>query len=119
MSKTLHTIRRSIWAISITAVTVAGAWYGAGLKMQQDHKKVCPDLPFAFRLFTIARTYGNVQAIEKQREATPAEIIAQLETQKGGLIAKRLGLEKKLHELELRNQGATRAESKAGMERKR
>ena len=49
MSKTLHTIRRSIWAISITAVTVAGAWYGAGLKMQQDHKKVCPNLPFAFR----------------------------------------------------------------------
>jgi hypothetical protein len=35
------------------------------------------------------------------------------------LVAKRLGLEKKLHELELRNQGATREQSKEGMERKR
>lgn len=61
----------------------------------------------------------NNQAIEKTREAAPAELIAQLEVQRGGLIAKRLGLEKKLHELEMRNQGATREESKQGMERKR
>ncbi|KIN04433.1 hypothetical protein OIDMADRAFT_17505 [Oidiodendron maius Zn] len=97
MSTTLHTIRRSIWAISITAITVAGAWYGAGLKIEKEQR----------------------QAIEKRREASPAALIAQLETQRGGLVAKRLGLEKKLNELEKRNQGATREESKEGMERKR
>jgi len=97
MSATLHTVRRSIWAISITAVTVVGAWYGAGLKMQQDHRK----------------------AVEKRHENTPTELIQQLETQRGALVAKRLGLEKKLHELEMRNQGATREESKKGLERKR
>lgn len=61
----------------------------------------------------------NNQAVEKRRETTPAELIAQLETQRGGLVAKRIGLEKKIQQVEMRNQGATREESKQGMERKR
>jgi hypothetical protein len=61
----------------------------------------------------------GLQAVEKRRENTPTELIQQLETQRGSLVAKRLGLEKKLHELEMRNQGATREESKKGLERKR
>jgi len=61
----------------------------------------------------------GLQAVEKRRENTPTELIQQLETQRGALVAKRLGLEKKLHELEMRNQGATREESKKGLERKR
>ena len=61
----------------------------------------------------------GLQAVEKRRENTPTELIQQLETQRGALVAKRLGLEKKLHELEMRNQGATREESKRGLERKR
>lgn len=62
---------------------------------------------------------GNVKAVEKQHEATPAEIIAQLEIQRGALLAKQLNLEKKLHELEMRNSGATRDESIQGKERRR
>lgn len=62
---------------------------------------------------------GNIQAVQKRREATPAEMIAQLETQRGALLAKRIGLEKKIHELEMRKLGATREDSKQGMERKR
>ena len=61
----------------------------------------------------------ELQLAEKHREATPAEKIAQLEEQRGGLIAKRLGLEKKIRELEMRANGATRAESMEGQERKR
>jgi hypothetical protein len=55
----------------------------------------------------------------KRREATPAEKIAQLEGQRGGLVAKRLGLERKIKELEMRAQGATREESMQGQERRR
>ena len=45
--------------------------------------------------------------------------MAQLEEQKGALIAKRLGLERKIGELEMRAKGATREESMVGRERKR
>lgn len=62
---------------------------------------------------------GNEQKVEKQREATPAEKIAQLEEQRGGLVAKRLGLERKIRKLEMRAQGATREESMQGQERRR
>jgi hypothetical protein len=60
-----------------------------------------------------------VQEIQRRREATPTEKIAQLEESRGALIAKRLGLEKKIHELEMRAQGATREESMVGQERRR
>jgi hypothetical protein len=58
------------------------------------------------------------QVIQKTREATTAEKIAQLEERRGGLVAKRMGLEKKILELEARKQGATREESKVGRERR-
>jgi hypothetical protein len=59
------------------------------------------------------------QVVKKRREATPAEKIAQLEEQRSALVAKRLGLERKIRELEMRANGATREESMAGRERKR
>lgn len=46
-------------------------------------------------------------------------MIAVLEDRKGELNAKKFGLEKKIKELEMRAQGATRAESMAGQERRR
>jgi hypothetical protein len=61
----------------------------------------------------------DTQKVKKQREATHAEKIAQLEETRGGLVAKRLGLEKKIRELEMRADGATREESMQGQERKR
>ncbi|TVY23808.1 hypothetical protein LHYA1_G006776 [Lachnellula hyalina] len=93
----LQKIRRIVWTGAIAGVTATGAWYGAGLKIQRDAKR----------------------DVQKRYEATPAEKIAQLEEQRGGLVAKRIGLEKKIQELELRAQGKTWAESREGKERKR
>ncbi|KUJ23622.1 uncharacterized protein LY89DRAFT_680343 [Mollisia scopiformis] len=90
-------IRRFVWTGAIVAVTATGAWYGAGLKTDQEIK----------------------EKVKKQREATPAEKIAVLEEQRGALVAKRLGLEKKIQQLEMRAAGATREESMQGQERRR
>jgi len=76
---------------------MTGAWYGAGLKSKKEVKQV----------------------VQKQREATATEKIAILEEQRQGLMAKRYGLERKINELEMRANGATREESMAGQERKR
>ncbi|KAK6587240.1 hypothetical protein PZA11_000530 [Diplocarpon coronariae] len=97
MSAQQQKIRRIVWTGAIAAVTVAGTWYGAGLKTQSETK----------------------QKAAKSREATAEERIAQLEEQRCGLVAKRLGLEKKLKELELRANGVTREESMQGQERRR
>ncbi len=59
------------------------------------------------------------QKVEKRREATPAEKIAMLESARGALVAKRLGIEKKIKELDMRATGGTWEESKQGQERKR
>jgi hypothetical protein len=56
---------------------------------------------------------------KKRLEATPAEKIAQLVEQRGALVAKRMGLEKKIKELEMRANGATREESIVGQESRR
>ncbi|KAI9732041.1 MAG: hypothetical protein M1818_007636 [Claussenomyces sp. TS43310] len=89
-------IRRFVWTGAIAAVTATGAWYGADLKMTQEMK----------------------QMSQKQREATVDEKMAQLEERRGGLVAKRLGIERKIEELEARKNGATREESKVGRERR-
>lgn len=97
MSAQQQKIQRIIWTGAIASITATGAWYGAGL-----------------------RTSGQIKKqIVKQREATPAEKIALLEEQRGALIAKKLGLEKKIKELEMRANGATREESLQGKERRR
>ncbi|KAE8448763.1 hypothetical protein EG329_008979 [Mollisiaceae sp. DMI_Dod_QoI] len=90
-------IRRIILTCSIAAVTATGAWYGAGLKTKSEIE----------------------EKVKKRREATPAEKIVVLEEQRGALIAKRLGLEKKIQQLEMRATGATREESMRGQERRR
>ena len=113
--------RRIVWTGSIAAVTATGAWYGAGLKIKKEHKQVrsLPPLP-SHRNFSIEAYADQVaQEIQRRREATPAEKIALLEQSKGVLIAKKIGLEKKIHELEMRAQGATREESMVGRERRR
>jgi len=97
MSAQQQKIRRVVWTAAIASVTATGAWYGAGLKTKSELN----------------------QLAEKRREATLAEKLAQLEEQRGALIAKRLGLEKKIGELEMRANGATREESMQGQERRR
>jgi hypothetical protein len=56
--------------------------------------------------------------VEKRKEATAAEQIAILEEARAGLVSKRMGIEKKLKEIEMRAQGATREESLRGQERR-
>jgi hypothetical protein len=53
-----------------------------------------------------------------RREATVEEQIAQLEMHRNSLVAKKLGLEKKLSEIEARRNGATREGASAGRERR-
>ncbi|KAH7336196.1 hypothetical protein BKA65DRAFT_402698 [Rhexocercosporidium sp. MPI-PUGE-AT-0058] len=97
MSAQQQKIRRIVWTGAIASVTATGAWYGAGLKTRSEVKQAC-------------HSYST---------STPGEKIAQLEEQRGALIAKRLGLEKKIRELEMRAGGATREESMQGQERRR
>ncbi|KAF7853237.1 hypothetical protein EAF04_010739 [Stromatinia cepivora] len=90
-------IKRIIWTGAIASVTVVGTIYGAGLKTQGEHK----------------------QQIRKIHEATLSERIAHLEEQRGVLVGKRMGLEKKIEEARMRRNGATVEESMRGMERRR
>ncbi|KAM3078688.1 hypothetical protein ACMFMG_006554 [Clarireedia jacksonii] len=90
-------IRRIVWTGGITAITVVGSIYGAGLKTTQERK----------------------QEIQKAREATVEERIKHLEEQRGALMAKKIGLERKIQEVEMRARGATWEQSRQGMERKR
>ncbi|CAD6445629.1 24eec512-a183-49ad-8d81-c4f829fa7ba5 [Sclerotinia trifoliorum] len=90
-------VKRIIWTGAIASVTVVGTIYGAGLKTRGEQK----------------------QQVRKIREATLSERIAHLEEQRGVLVGKRMGLEKKIEEARMRRNGATVEESTRGMERKR
>lgn len=112
-------IRRIILTGAITAITVTGAWYGAGLKTKSEINQVSLYLPVQLSACSILTDRMMLQAVQQRREASPAERIAQLEERKGALVAKRFGLEKKIREVEARRKGTTREESMAGMERRR
>jgi len=90
-------IRRIVWTGSIAAVTATGAWYGAGLKAKEEYKVIS----------------------QQRREATVDEKIAILNEQRSALIAKKLGLEKKIEQLDARKHGASYAQSTKGKERTR
>jgi len=59
-----------------------------------------------------------LQEIKARREATPAEKISALEESRGALIARRLGLERKIAVLEARQGGMSRSEAAVGKERR-
>ncbi|GAB7344879.1 hypothetical protein MBLNU457_3320t1 [Dothideomycetes sp. NU457] len=73
-------VRRWVMTGSVAAITAMGAWYGAGLKIQQDVKK------------------------DKQQrlEATPEERIQQLEDRRARLMRDRNGMQRKLDEIKAR-----------------
>ncbi|MCJ1363755.1 hypothetical protein MMC16_002864 [Acarospora aff. strigata] len=89
-------IRRFVMTGAVTAITATGAWYGAGLKTKQEMKK----------------------GIQARCEATPAEMIVQLEEAREALVAKRIGLERKITELKARQGGMSREEAAMGKERR-
>jgi hypothetical protein len=57
--------------------------------------------------------------VQKIREATPEEKIAQLEEIRATLVTKQRGIQRKIDEVERRRQGMTREESMMGQERRR
>lgn len=78
-------------------MTIAGTLYGAGLK-------------------TTSEVTAKKEVVV---EAAPVERIAVLEDRRSALVAVKMGLEKKIREVEARANGATRQESLEGRERKR
>lgn len=75
----------------ITAVTVTGALYGAGLKTKQEYK----------------------QEKKKLLEATPEEKIAQLETTRTELLTKKSELERKITALAARREAKAQRQKEA------
>ncbi|KAF2741178.1 hypothetical protein EJ04DRAFT_423566 [Polyplosphaeria fusca] len=72
---TKQAVRRWVWTGAITAVTIVGAIYGAGLRSQQQ--------------FT--------QETKRVLEASPEEKIAQLETVRSDLVRRRNDLQRKIN----------------------
>ena len=68
--------------------------------------------------FTSTRT-NEAQVKQQTREATAEEKLAMLDEKRSQLMSKKMGLERKLAELEARKAGATREESQEGRERRR
>ncbi|KAL2042747.1 hypothetical protein N7G274_004506 [Stereocaulon virgatum] len=76
--------RSAILAASTGIIAAVGAWYGAGLKKNQEKK----------------------QAVEARRQATTADKIAILEEARLALITKKNALETKIAEVEGRHYNA-------------
>ncbi|KAL1311251.1 hypothetical protein AAFC00_001440 [Neodothiora populina] len=74
---TTQAVRRWVMTGSVAAITMTGAWYGAGLKTQHEFK----------------------QEVQARKEASAAERIAQLEVSRTELARKRIAIQKKLDEL--------------------
>jgi len=109
------TFRRFVLTGSIAAVTATGAWYGAGLKMKQDIKQVCSCLclclfpplflsrPFcALHILVMLHMLIATQEKQKAAIATPLDQITELETYRANLMQKKIMLDKKIEELEVK-----------------
>ncbi|KAI9828299.1 MAG: hypothetical protein M1832_002727 [Thelocarpon impressellum] len=77
MASRQQQLRRIVLTGSVAAITITGAWYGAGLKTQQEIKQ---------------------QALI---ETPVSEKLAQLELRKRSLVARKVGLEQKIEELRI------------------
>ncbi|KAF2257220.1 hypothetical protein BU26DRAFT_558619 [Trematosphaeria pertusa] len=98
---------------AITAVTVMGTMYGAGLKSRQEYKQLST-LVVWFRLppllldgSSIGKSNANALDIQERRrmlEATPEEMISQLEVARSELVSKKIELERKIATISARRQ---------------
>ncbi|KAF2458382.1 hypothetical protein BDY21DRAFT_342357 [Lineolata rhizophorae] len=91
-SATQQKLRRIVLTVGVAAISITGAYYGAGLKVQQDHKK------------------------ERKRilELSYEERIAQMETSREKLVRRKDELEKKVAEVRARIQSRKEAEMESG-----
>ena len=113
------TFRRFVLTGSIAAVTATGAWYGAGLKMKQDIKQVCSYLclclsPLLYSFHIVIMLYMLIPTQEKQKAAiaTPLDQITELETYRANLMQKKIMLDKKIEELEVKKRKEERRKVK-------
>jgi hypothetical protein len=100
------TFRRLVLTGSIAGVTATGAWYGAGLKMKQDnHKVILFSSSIQKKKTFLLLSYANVafkKKTQKVATATPDEQVTELETYRANLIQKKIMLDKKIEELEIK-----------------
>jgi hypothetical protein len=104
-----QTVRRYILTGAVTAITVTGALYGAGLKTRQEVKQV--------RSGTLSRRYHvNSKPQEKTAvtEASIEEKIAHLETMKTKYLRQKQELQNKIDQLSARNKTPTNATQNQG-----
>ena len=57
---TQQAVRRWILTGSVTAITITGALYGAGLKTNQERAQVCHRHSTSIHLFIFSRVYKNI-----------------------------------------------------------
>ena len=87
-------IRRIVLTGSIAAITATGAWYGAGLKVQQERNEVRIT---TFRVFEIILTQWQVK--QATLEASDAEKMEQMQMLRGQLARQRDELQTKIDQL--------------------
>jgi hypothetical protein len=94
-------VRRWIVTGSVVAITATGAVYGAQLKGAQELKKVCSfsrarHLTLCVRGLLLLLADNALQEKKRVLEATPEEMISQLETVRAEWVVKRNEIERKI-----------------------
>ncbi|KAK5718213.1 hypothetical protein LTR17_015786 [Elasticomyces elasticus] len=84
MAASANPLRTYVITGAVAAITATGAWYGAGLKAQQEYK----------------------QEVKAVMEAPLADRIEQMEMTKARLLAQRAELQAKIDRLARRDAGA-------------
>ena len=87
-------LRRIVLTGSIAAITATGAWYGAGLKVQQERNEVGTT---TFRVFEIILIRWQVK--QATLEASDAEKMEQMQMLRGQLARQRDELQTKIDQL--------------------
>ncbi|EKG17888.1 hypothetical protein MPH_04837 [Macrophomina phaseolina MS6] len=129
-----QTIRRIILTGAVTAITVTGALYGAGLKTQQEYQQVwlsegSRELAPAFRICSVPAlaafatsseapavviapgTNRKSQARKTVYELPIEERIAGLETKRARLVSQKHELERKIAEIESRRAASPKTQT--------
>lgn len=98
-SPSVQKFRRYILTASFAAITVTGAWYGAGLKMRQEYTQVNHSLRFSPLVTDMMQERKAVQ------EITTAQKIEQLEMTRSKLLEQRNEMQEKIDRLTAETRG--------------
>lgn len=94
-AKSANKIRRVILTGAVAGITATGAWYGAGLKVQQERKQVSNS---DFQFFR-NRQLTSDQEKQAVLEASPANQLEQMESLRSQLLGRKGELQRKIDEL--------------------